>query len=46
MEEVPFGVKGYDNEVSGSHVKYDMKVFGRGVRWGWSFKCDSARTVS
>ena len=46
MEEVPFGVKGYDDEVDGSPVKDDMEVFGRGVRSGWSCNRDLARTVS
>ena len=46
MEGVPFGVKGYDNEVNGSHVKDDMEVFGYGVRSGWSCNCDSATMAS
>jgi hypothetical protein len=34
MEEVPFGVEGYDDDVDGSRVKYNMEVFGREVRSG------------
>jgi len=36
MEEVPFGVKEYNDEVDGSRVNGDMDVFGYGVRLGWS----------
>ena len=35
MEEVPFGVKGYNDEVDGLCVNGDMDIFGYGVRLGW-----------
>ena len=42
VEEVPFGVEGYDDDVEGSRVKDGMEVFGRGVRLGLSCAWDSA----
>ena len=46
VEEVPFGVDGYDDDVEVSRVKDEIEVFGRGVRSGFSCNCDSAaRTV-
>ena len=36
IEEVPFEMEGYDDDVDGSRVKDDMEVFGRRVRSGWS----------